>query len=103
MITLGWRGATDDRIRERLIDTAVVFLTQDEDFLFSPSTGAIVVVSRVRQARRIADRVEIWRRALTQLAAVPTQARRFELLDDGTLLPWEQATDGVWISPRQPR
>jgi predicted nuclease of predicted toxin-antitoxin system len=55
IITLGWRGATDDTIRERLIDADVVFLTQDDDFLFSPPTGSTVVVSRVRQARRIAD------------------------------------------------
>jgi Domain of unknown function (DUF5615) len=102
IITLGWRGATDDTIRERLIDADVVFLTQDDDFLFSPPTGSTVVVSRVRQARRIADRVETWRRALRQLPTAPTQGRRFELLDDGTLLPWEQAADGVWISTRRP-
>jgi len=32
IITLGWRGASDARIRERLQDDQVVFLTQDEDF-----------------------------------------------------------------------
>ena len=33
IITLGWRGVTDARIREWLQDAQVVFLTQDEDFL----------------------------------------------------------------------
>jgi predicted nuclease of predicted toxin-antitoxin system len=33
IIALGWRGASDARIRERLQDDQVVFLTQDEDFL----------------------------------------------------------------------
>jgi hypothetical protein len=33
IITLGWRGALDARIRERLEDDQVVFLTQDVDFL----------------------------------------------------------------------
>ncbi len=32
IITLGWRGASEARIRERLQDDQVVFLTQDEDF-----------------------------------------------------------------------
>ena len=33
IITMGWRGASDQRIRERLLDRSVLFLTQDEDFL----------------------------------------------------------------------
>jgi predicted nuclease of predicted toxin-antitoxin system len=33
IITLGWRGASDTPIRERLQDSDVMFLTQDEDFL----------------------------------------------------------------------
>ena len=40
VITIGWRGASDARIRERLVDADLLFLTQDEDFLFSnPSTA----------------------------------------------------------------
>jgi predicted nuclease of predicted toxin-antitoxin system len=35
IITLGWSGASDDRIRARLSDKDLLFLTQDEDFLFS--------------------------------------------------------------------
>lgn len=33
IITLGWRGASDARIRTRLSSPDVLFLTQDEDFL----------------------------------------------------------------------
>ena len=61
IITLGWRGAPDRRIRDRLVEKHLLFLTQDEDFLFDEPTEALVVVSRVRQARRLAERVELWR------------------------------------------
>ena len=100
IITLGWRGVSDARIRERLSDPEVLFLTQDDDFLFSEPTRAVIVISRVRQARRIVERVDIWRRAIRVLLEVPRTAQRFELLDNGTLLPWEQAADGVWITKR---
>lgn len=53
IITLGWRGASDARIRERLQDDQVLFLTQDEDFLFGETVTAMVIVSRVRQSRRL--------------------------------------------------
>ena len=101
IITLGWRGVSDARIRERLSDPEVLFLTQDDDFLFSEPTRAVIVISRVRQARRIVERVDIWRRAIRVLLEAPRTEQRFELLDDGTLLPWQQAADGVWIS-KQP-
>jgi hypothetical protein len=55
IITLGWRGASDRRIRDRLVEKYLLFLTQDEDFLFDEPTEALVVVSRVRQARRLVD------------------------------------------------
>lgn len=100
IITLGLRGVSDARIRERLTDPEVLFLTQDDDFLLSEPTHAVIVVSRVRQARRIEERVDLWRHAIRVLLDAPRTAPRFELLDDGTLLPWEQAADGVWISKR---
>lgn len=40
IITLGWRGASDARIRERLHDAETLFLTQDDDFLFGASVPA---------------------------------------------------------------
>jgi predicted nuclease of predicted toxin-antitoxin system len=63
IITLGWRGASDARIRirERLQDRELVFLTHDEDFLFGQSVPAVVVISRVRQARPLMERIEIRR------------------------------------------
>ena len=48
---------------------ANVFLTQDEDFLFGQSLASIVVVSRVRQTRRLADRIKVWRTGYATLAA----------------------------------
>jgi Domain of unknown function (DUF5615) len=88
IITLGWRGAPDTRIRERLQDEHVLFLTQDDDFLFGPAVSAVVVVSRVRQSRLLGDRIEIWRSAVGDLVNVSRQERLFELTDDGMLAPW---------------
>jgi hypothetical protein len=103
IITLGWRGASDRRIKDRLVEKHLLFLTQDEDFLFGEPTDALVVVSRVRQARRLAERVEIWRRAILDLPQNPRPERRFELMDDGVLVAWEQRSPGVWsTSPPRP-
>jgi len=88
IITLELRGASDNEIRERLQDDQVLFLTQDEDFLFGESVPALVVLSRVRQARGLAERIEVWRTAVRDLIEKPRPERLFELLDDGTLLPW---------------
>lgn len=88
IITLGWRGASDTRIRERLSDKDVVFLTQDDDFLFGTSVDATIVVSRVRQSRRLADRIEVWRKAITSLSAAVQTTCVFELTDQGVLEPW---------------
>lgn len=91
IITLGWRGASDTRIRTRLSSPEVLFLTQDEDFLFGESVASIVVVSRVRQARRLTERVEVWRRAVAELLRTPQAQRLFELTDEGVLMPWRGA------------
>ena len=92
IITMGWRGASDQRIRERLLDRGVLFLTQDEDFLLDKPVAAIVMLSRVRQSRRLGERVEIWRLAIRALVSNPRPERLFELMDDGRLVPWEQAS-----------
>jgi Domain of unknown function (DUF5615) len=92
IITLGWRGASDTRIRTRLSDPDVLFLTQDEDFLFGESVASIVVVSRVRQARGLSERIEVWRRAIGLLVGMPRTQRLFELADDGLLVPWPDAS-----------
>jgi hypothetical protein len=51
VITVGWRGASDARIAERLVETDLLFLTQDEDLLFARDLAAVIVLSRVKQAR----------------------------------------------------
>lgn len=93
IITLGWRGASDARIRERLQDDQVVFLTQDEDFLFGETTRAIVVLSRVRQSRPLKDRIEIWRKCVGELLQVSKPERLYELMDSGALLPWRDISN----------
>ncbi|MCC7240957.1 MAG: DUF5615 family PIN-like protein [Acidobacteria bacterium] len=85
IITLGLRGTPDQQVRRRLFDKDVLFLTHDEDFLFGRPTEAIVVLSRVRQARRLGERVDVWRRAILELIRNPKPERRFELMDDRLL------------------
>jgi len=91
IITLGWRGASDKRIRERLQDAQIVFFTQDDDFLFGETVAAVVVLSRVRQSRTLKERIEIWRKAGRDLAQTSGVERLFELTDEGVLLPWQDA------------
>jgi hypothetical protein len=98
VITIGWRGVSDDRIRDRLVDAELLFLTHDEDFLFSKGPAAIIVLSRVRQARPLHDRIEIWRSAVEDLMTNPPAERRFELMDDGGLVPWEEGSRNTWIA-----
>jgi hypothetical protein len=88
IITLNWRGASDTRIRERLSDKDIVFLTQDDDFLFGSPVEATIIVSRVRQSRGLAERVEVWRKAIATLNAAVQTTRVFELSDEGVLEPW---------------
>lgn len=88
IITIGWRGASDARVRERLQDADVLFLTHDEDYLFGPSVPAVIVVSRVRQSRRLRERIELWRDAVRDLAQRPRAERVFELMDTGVIVPW---------------
>jgi hypothetical protein len=90
IITMGWRGASDKRIHERLLDPNVLFMTQDEDFLLGKPTVARVVISRVKQSRRLDERVQIWRQAIHDILAAPRPESLFELMDDGRLLPWDQ-------------
>ena len=91
IITLQMRGASDARIRERLSDANVMFLTHDEDLLTGEAVAALIVVSRVRQSRKLADRIQVWRNAVQALLTMPPTTRRFELVDDGALVPWSAA------------
>ncbi len=64
-----------------------VIVTQDDDFL-AGEHGAIVVVSRVRQSRPLAERIAVWRGAVAELVRAPSVDRLFELTDEGFLVPW---------------
>jgi hypothetical protein len=102
VITIGWRGASDARLAERLVEADLLFLTQDEDFLFARDLAAVIVLSRVKQARPLVERIGIWRDAVRRLSET-ADGRRFELLDDGTLIPWEEGPQNTWIAkPRRP-
>jgi hypothetical protein len=90
IITLGLRGTPDSRIRELLSDGDILFITQDEEFLFAPSVRAIVMLSKVRQSRPLKERIEIWQKAVQDLIASKRPEKLFELMDDGTLLPWQE-------------
>lgn len=104
VVTVGWRGASDARIGERLVDGDLLFLTQDEDFLFTRGLAAVIVLSRVRQARPLQERIDIWRTAVRVLAGSALPERRFELLDDGSFVPWDEGPQNTWIAkaPRRP-
>ena len=102
VITIGWRGASDEQIREHLSDPDLLFLRQDEDFLFSKDIAALVLLSRVRQARPLRQRIDIWPHVVRDLIERPPSERRLELLDDGTVIPWEEGPENSWIT-RPPR
>jgi len=54
------------------------------------------VVSHVRQARPLRERIEVWRSAVeTSISNQPVE-RRFDLFDDGALVPWEETSPSVW-------
>jgi hypothetical protein len=92
VITLGWRGAPDSYVRQHLADPELLFLTHDEDYLFGPSVAATTVVSRVRQSRRLDERVAVWLAAIRDLFGTPRTDTLFELADDGRLLPWRHVS-----------
>src|SRR5215203_763453 len=85
------RCGSDAHIRDRLADAKLIFLTQDDDFLSGEPVAALIVVSRVRQSRKLADRIQVWRVAVQSLLKIETTTRLFELTDDGTLAPWSVA------------
>jgi hypothetical protein len=88
IITLGWRGAPDSRVRERLQEADLLFLTQDEDFLVGKPVSASVIVSRVRQARPLNERIALWRATIQSLIRDDPSERLFELTDAGLVVPF---------------
>src|SRR5689334_11821524 len=85
IIGLGLRGISDEHIRQRLaVEVDLLFLTQDTEFADLPSaTAATVMISRVPQSIPIAQRVEVWWRAISDFLEHPPPGTLFELLPDG--------------------
>jgi hypothetical protein len=95
IVVSGQRGLPDSAILARLREEPdLLFLTQDMDFWSVDGLAARVIVSRVLQSRRISERVELWAAVLERLLAAPPPERFFELLDDGTLVPFQELTRG---------
>jgi hypothetical protein len=89
IIVSGQRGLPDAAIAERLREEPeLVLLTNDTDFMDVDGLVAQVIVSRVLQSRPIGERVELWVAVLERFVAEPPPERVFDLLDDGTLVPW---------------
>jgi hypothetical protein len=66
----------------------LVFLTQDAEFEDAPEHyRATVIISRVRQALPIRERVAIWLRALDTYRTVRPAGKLFELLETGDIAP----------------
>jgi len=88
IITLGLRGLPDDQIRQRLLEEPdLVFMTQDTEFEdLAAGTRATVIISRVPQHLRIADRVELWANTIDAFVAQAPSGKVFELLPDGSLV-----------------
>jgi predicted nuclease of predicted toxin-antitoxin system len=79
IITLGWRGASDSRIREKVEQEPLLFLSQDQEFLDQTLRAGVIVVSKVRQSRPVSDRIELWVTAVRELMTTPRKERLFEL------------------------
>ena len=88
IIVLGQRGLPDRDIRDRLVREAIVFLTQDNEFSTARvGPGSTVILSRIRQGRPIAERVQIWFTALAAFMARPPVGQIFELTSSGEIRP----------------
>lgn len=89
IIALGRRGMPDSQIRQRLVEEPdLVFVTQDTEFEeLALDTTAAVIISRVPQHLRIADRVELWGSAIDAFVRDAPAGRLFELLPTGVLVP----------------
>lgn len=95
IVASGQRGLPDSAIIGRLRQEAdLLFLTQDMDFWSVDGSAARVIVSRVRQSRRISERVDLWAAVLERFLATPPPEGFFELLDDGTLVPFQELVGG---------
>lgn len=79
IITLGWRGASDTRIRTRLSSPEVLFLTQDEDFLFGETQlrRVRVPMAKIPARRKSAAPRGRWSQQLRIPSLTPSQSPCF--------------------------
>ena len=90
VILLGLRGSSDSVLLDQLRREELLFVTQDTEFLSIPADlRGIVIVSGVRQERRIRDRVRIWMKALDRYFEKRPPEKLFEIDDSGELRPWK--------------
>jgi len=95
VIALGQRGLSDQVLLQRIEKEAVIFLTQDIEFLEVKSIRtATILVSRVPQNLPIAARVDLWFDALERFTINRPAGTIFELLANGEIVPWKPARDG---------
>jgi len=95
VIVLGQRGAPDAALRERLVTEELVLLTHDTEFEdVLPDCRSQVIISRVPQRLPIAERIEIWIRALERFARECPEERLFDLLPSGQMIAW-----AIHVSP----
>lgn len=90
-LVLGERGLPDEAIRQRLMtEDDLVFLTQDTEFEGTPKPyRSRVIISRLPQRIKTAQRVAAWHAALTTFIAAPPPGDLFELMENGMILPIE--------------
>ena len=89
IILLGLRGVSDVSIRRELLVQGTVLLTQDAEFLdVALAPNQAVIVSRVPQALPIRTRIDLWCAALRDYVLRAPVEQLFELLPDGSLVPW---------------
>lgn len=100
IIALGQRGAPDSALRERLAVEDLVFLTHDTEFEDQPPRfQSRIIISELPQRLPIAERVEIWSRALERFVRDDPAERLFNLLPSGEIVAWDvqESSGGVEI------
>jgi predicted nuclease of predicted toxin-antitoxin system len=90
IILLGLRGAPDRAIFDRLNSEELLLLTHDQEFLDRSVTRSRVIVSRVTQSRPMAERIDIWLKAVREYFSRDWAETQFEVFDDGKLRPWQR-------------
>jgi predicted nuclease of predicted toxin-antitoxin system len=90
VIELGLRGVSDADLLKRLDAEPLVFLTNDSEFEDAAGRcAAQIIISRLPQRLPIAQRVEIWLKALADFRERKPAQRLFDLTPDGRIVPWE--------------